>query len=84
MRYGSAANELMLTRAGRIHGTHRCVVALMIVGDIIAYLVGSVVERMAPTASLAVFLGMYFFLLWLAWIIAVKVTEPKPRVRNRG
>jgi len=49
----------------------------MIVGDIADYFIGSVVERMWPAASLPVFLALYFIFLWVAWIIAVRITEPK-------
>ena len=50
---------------------------LMITGDILDYLIGLVVERVWPQASLPVFLGLYFLFLWIAWLIAVKLTEPK-------
>jgi hypothetical protein len=50
---------------------------LMIVGDFIAYLVGSFVEREWPSASLPVFLAVYFLMLGVTWVIAVKVTAPK-------
>jgi len=52
-------------------------VALMIAGDVIAYLIGLVIERTIPGASLPTFLAMYFLFLWAAWVIAVRVTEPK-------
>ena len=53
-------------------------VALMITGDILAYLMGLFVERMWGSAvSLPFFLFMYFLLLWVSWVIAVKVTEPR-------
>jgi hypothetical protein len=51
--------------------------ALMITGDVIAYLIGLVIERTVPAASLPAFLAMYFLFLWIAWVIAVRVTEPK-------
>ena len=51
--------------------------ALMIAGDLVAYLIGLVIEREFPAASLPAFLAMYFLFLWIAWIIAVRVTEPK-------
>jgi hypothetical protein len=51
--------------------------ALMIVGDFVAYLIGLVIERNFPSASLPAFLAMYFLFLWVAWIIAVRITEPK-------
>jgi hypothetical protein len=57
--------------------------ALMITGDVIAYFIGLAIERAAPGASLPAFLAMYFGFLWVAWIIAVRVTqsrgEPQPQ-----
>ena len=53
--------------------------ALMMAGDFVAYLVGLVVERTVPAASLPVFLAMYFLLLWVAWVIAVRITAPRPQ-----
>ena len=50
---------------------------LMIVGDFADFFIGTVVERMWPAASLPVFLGLYFLFLWAAWLIAVRITEPK-------
>jgi len=52
-------------------------VVFMVLGDLASYLIGLFVERMWPQASLVVFLALYFFFLWLAWVLAVKVTEPK-------
>jgi hypothetical protein len=52
-------------------------VVLMISGDILDYLIGLVVERYWPAASLPVFLILYFVFLWVAWVIAVRLTAPK-------
>ena len=52
-------------------------IALMIAGDFVAYLVGLAIEQKAPTASLPVFLAMYFLSLWVAWVIAVRITRPR-------
>jgi hypothetical protein len=53
-------------------------VALMILGDIADYLIGLAVESMwGAHVSLIVFLLLYFVFLWLAWLGAVKFTEPK-------
>jgi len=49
----------------------------MVAGDFADYLIGLVVERIWPQASLVIFLALYFFFLWLAWILAVRLTEPK-------
>jgi hypothetical protein len=53
-------------------------VALVLVGDVADYLIGLVVERMwGPQASLVVFLALYFVFLWVAWVAAVKITQPR-------
>jgi cation transporter-like permease len=54
-------------------------VALVITGDFIAYFIGVVIERTVPVASLPAFLAMYFVFLWVAWVIAVRVTQPRVR-----
>jgi hypothetical protein len=52
-------------------------VILMIVGDVIAYLIGLTVEHFWPQASLPVFLALYFVFLWVSWQVAVRITAPK-------
>jgi len=52
-------------------------VVLVIAGDLVAYLLGLVIEREVPAASLPAFLAMYFLFLWVAWVIAVRITQPK-------
>jgi hypothetical protein len=49
----------------------------MAAGDVADYLIGLVVEQIWPQASLAIFLALYFVFLWVAWLLAIKVTEPK-------
>ena len=51
--------------------------ALMVTGDVVAYVIGLMIERNAPAASLPAFLAMYFLFLWVAWIIAVRITRPR-------
>jgi len=52
-------------------------IVLAVIGVAIIYFVGLAIERMWPVASLPFFLLMFFAVLWLAWIAAVKLTEPK-------
>src|SRR5262249_9915616 len=52
-------------------------VGFMALGDVADYLIGLVVERVWPQASLLTFLALYFVSLWIAWLLAVKMTEPK-------
>jgi hypothetical protein len=50
---------------------------LMITGDIAAYLIGWSLNGTPPAASLPAFLAMYFVFLWVAWILAVRITAPR-------
>ena len=53
-------------------------VVFMISGDFAAYFLGLFVEyTWGPVASLWVFLILYFLFLWIAWLLAVWMTEPK-------
>ena len=54
-------------------------VALMITGDLVAYAIGLVIEQNIPAASLPSFLAMYFAFLWVAWVIAVRIAQPRAR-----
>ena len=47
-------------------------------GDLSAYLIGLIVEReFGSQVSLIVFLALYFLFLWVSWLLAVWMTEPK-------
>jgi hypothetical protein len=52
-------------------------VVFMVAGDFVDYFIGLVVERIWPQASLLIFLLLYFASLWVAWLLAVKMTQPK-------
>ena len=53
-------------------------VGFMIAGDIFDYLIGIIVERQFGShASFLVFLALYFLFLWVSWLLAVRMTEPK-------
>lgn len=49
-------------------------VGFVLIGDVVAYLIGRSVEHWSPTASLPVFLACFFFVFWAAWRLAVRVT----------
>jgi hypothetical protein len=58
-------------------------IALVLVGDAADYLIGLAVERMwGSQASLIVFLLLYFVFLWVAWVAAVKITEPRAEAKT--
>lgn len=65
--------------AGAVPGDF-CVMKLLVfyivfvaVGEAITYFVGRTVEMWSQPASLPVFLSCFFFVLWGAWRLAVKV-----------
>ena len=58
-------------------------VIFMIAGDFAAYFIGLSVEyEWGSHVSLIVFLALYFLFLWVAWVLAVRLT--KPRVATQG
>ena len=53
-------------------------VIFMIAGDFAAYFIGLAVEyEWGSYASLIVFLVLYFFFLWVSWVLAVWMSQPK-------
>ena len=58
----------------------------MVACDLAAYLIGLITEReFGGYASLIVFVTLYFLGLWIAWVLAVRITEPKtPPTRQVG
>jgi hypothetical protein len=53
-------------------------VVFMVAGDFASYFIGLGIENVwGATGSLWAFLILYFLLLWVAWLIAVWITEPK-------
>ncbi len=53
-------------------------VVFMITGDLAAYVIGLITElEFGGQVSLIVFLALYFLFLWVSWVLAVWMTEPK-------
>jgi hypothetical protein len=50
---------------------------LAVIGNAIIYFIGLAVEQVWPSASLPLYLFMFFLVLWFSWLGAVKFTEPK-------
>ena len=48
-------------------------IVFVAIGEAIAYVAGRTVELWSPVTSLPVFLSGFFFVLWAAWRLAVKV-----------
>jgi hypothetical protein len=54
-------------------------ILIVLVGEAGAIAVGLFLDRTYPLASLPVSLSLFFIVLWLSWVLAVRVTEPKHR-----
>lgn len=52
-------------------------IVFVVIGDLGAYVIGLAAERIDPSISLVVFLACFFMVFWLAWQLAVRLTEPK-------
>jgi FlaA1/EpsC-like NDP-sugar epimerase len=57
----------------------------VLVGQSISIGIGLLVERHStPYTGLVTFIVFYFVMFWAAWRFAVRVTEPRRRIRERG
>jgi hypothetical protein len=53
-------------------------IVFVLIGDLGSYFVGRTMEQfLSQSLSLSVFLACFFVVFWLAWVLAVKVTEPR-------
>ena len=50
-------------------------IGFVFVGDVAAVLIASLVEPISKFASLLVFLALFIGVFWVAWLLAVQVTE---------
>ena len=52
-------------------------VVLSLAADFVAVMLCLWIEQYWPAASLPIFLALYFAILWAAWVVCVRLTEPK-------
>ena len=52
-------------------------IVLVAVLDVAAIALCLMVEQVFPALSMPIFLILFFGILWLAWIISVRLTEPR-------
>jgi hypothetical protein len=50
---------------------------IALVGESIVIAIGLVMDRIFPAASLLVSMALFFAIIWFAWILALRLTEPK-------
>ena len=52
-------------------------VLIVLVCELIVVGIGLALDRLYPPASLPISLSLFFAVLWLGWVLAVRLTEPK-------
>ena len=58
-------------------------IVLVIIGEFGSYLIGRAVEMYSVPASMPVFLVCFFAVFGIAWVIAVRLTEPKHTAKKK-
>jgi hypothetical protein len=58
--------------------------AVITIGEIIAFGLGRVVEDVLPAFSMLIYMAMFFGVLWGGWPIAVQLTERWDRVSGKA
>jgi len=56
-------------------------VAIVLISESIVVAIGLALDRIYRPASLPVSLSLFFVMLWLGWVLAVRFTEPKRATR---
>jgi hypothetical protein len=51
-------------------------VAISMLGNVIAAVICLGIEKIAPAISMPIFLALFFVILWGAWVLAVRWTDP--------
>lgn len=52
-------------------------VLIVAVSEAVVTAIGLVLDRTYPLLSLPVSLSLFFVVLWLGWVLAIRLTEPK-------
>jgi len=57
-------------------------IALVLLGDAIAAFVCLGIEKVVPWISMPIFLALFFLILWGAWVLAVRWTDPEAEAKS--
>jgi hypothetical protein len=52
-------------------------ILIVVVSEAVVVAIGLILDRIYSALSLPVSLSLFFAVLWFAWILAVRLTEPK-------
>jgi hypothetical protein len=53
---------------------------IVVIGEALDIAFGLYLDRIIPTAGLSVSLSLFFAVLWLGWLLAVRWTQPETKV----
>ena len=51
---------------------------IVVIMESVVVAIGLALDRIYPSLSLTISLTLFVAVLWLAWVLAVRVTQPKP------
>ncbi len=52
---------------------------IVVVGEALVIVFGLYLDRIIPTGGLSVSLSLFFAVLWLGWLLAVRWTQPETK-----
>ena len=52
-------------------------ILIVVIMELIVVAIGLALDRIYPSLSLTISLSLFFAVLWLGWVVAVRVTEPR-------
>jgi len=53
-------------------------ILIVVILEIAVVALGLMLDRIYPASSLPVSLSLFFAVLWFGWVLAVRLTQPKP------
>ena len=52
-------------------------ILIVVIMELIVVAIGLALDRIYPSLSLTISLSLFFAVLWLGWVVAMRVTEPR-------
>jgi hypothetical protein len=58
-------------------------ILIVVVSELVVIIIGLALDRTYPTASLPISLTLFFAVLGLSWLVAVRLTEPRHKEHSK-
>ena len=59
-------------------------ILIVVIMELIVVAIGLALDRIYPSLSLTISLSLFFAVLWLGWVVAVRAIEPRHVRANTG